>query len=142
MNVFTGKGTGRTIIINLDRDELLLESVTAALEKEGVKNAVMLGCIGSLQKAVYNRVDTFAEKLHVEILTVEAPMELCAVQGIVVDGKPHFHMVFSDLDRTYMGHLEPGCKVLLLAEIMLLEVEDMGLTKMVDHLGVGHFVKK
>ena len=51
------------------------------------------------------------------------------MDGIVADGEPHFHMTFSDLDKTYSGHLENGCEILYLAEIVLAEIKDLELVR-------------
>ncbi len=142
MRTYHGGGLGRTIILNLERGEYLKESIMEALEKEGIKNAIVLSGIGSLDRAIFNRVDGYDEKLHVDYVTVEAPMELCSMQGVVVDGKPHFHIVISDLEQTYTGHLENETRILYLAEITLCELLDVNLTKVVNENGVGYFAEK
>ncbi len=56
-------------------------------------------------------------------------MELASLQGLVVDGQPHFHMVVSDTESAYTGHLENGTTVLYLTEITLLEVSGLSLAR-------------
>ena len=99
MRKFIGEGIGRIVVLNLQRGEKLLESIREQLKEEGIKNAIVLSAIGSLQKAVFHRVTGMEETPVDEFITLEEPMELASLQGVVIDGEPHFHMVISDLSK-------------------------------------------
>lgn len=129
---FCKSGTGRLVVINLERGDLLLESIRDALDQYGVRDAVITSAIGSLSKVVLHRVTGYEPEPVDEFLTLEKPMELASLQGIVVDGHPHFHMVVSDLEQAYTGHLEEGTTALYLVEISLLELNDVGLKRIPD----------
>jgi predicted DNA-binding protein with PD1-like motif len=129
---FCKEGAGRLVVINLERGDLLLESIRDALGKHGVTDAVITSAIGSLSKAVFHRVTGLEREPVDEFVTLEKPMELASLQGIVVDGHPHFHMVVSDLEQAYTGHLEEGTTVLYLVEISLLELKNTGLKRVPD----------
>ncbi len=139
---FEGSGTGRFLTINLKRGELLLESIESALQEHGIKDAVITSAIGSLQKVVFHRVTGLEREPVDEFLTLEAPMELASLQGIVVDGHPHFHMVVSSTKEVYTGHLEPGTTVLYLAEISLLELKGAPLQRVKDEDNIAILCKK
>ena len=132
MVTYIGEGLGRNIIINLKRGDLLLESIEDELKRYNIKNAIVTSAIGSLKKAVFHRVVGTGREPEDEFITVEKPMELASLQGIVVDGHPHFHMVISDLENTYTGHLEPGTEVLYLVEISLAELKGFELQRVKD----------
>jgi len=136
--VFHGSGLGRVIVLNLKRGDLLLESVRDLLAQQGVKNAVLLSIVGSLQKLVYHRPLSFADSPEDEFITVEKPMEIGMVSGMVINGHPHFHIVASDPEETHVGHLEEGTTVLYLAEILLCEIEGLNLQRKVDHNKVAY----
>ena len=136
MNSFCKEGTGRLVIINLERGDLLLESIRTELDKLGIRDAVITSAIGSLSKVVLHRVTGFQEKPVDEFITLEKPMELASLQGFVLDGHPHFHMVVSDVDQAYTGHLEEGTTALYLVEISLLELKNVGLKRVPDELGI------
>lgn len=142
MKTFIGEGLGRIVIINLQRGEKLLESIRTQLKEMGIKNAVVLSAIGSLQKAVFHRVTGMEESPVDEYVTVEKPIELASLQGIVIDGEPHFHMVISDLDQAYTGHLEDGTTVLYLAEITLAEIKGIDLQRKKNELNIAVLEKK
>jgi predicted DNA-binding protein with PD1-like motif len=129
---FCKEGTGRLVIINLERGDLLLESIRDTLTKYGIKDAVLTSAIGSLSKVVLHRVTGFQPEPVDEFVTLEKPMELASLQGIVVDGHPHFHMVVSDLQQAYTGHLEEGTTALYLVEISLLELKNVNLVRTPD----------
>ena len=122
MRCVPGKGFGRTLIFSLERGELLLETVREKCKEAGIKDAVVLSAIGTLQKVHYHRVLHLENDPKDEFLWVEAPCELGATQGVIADGQPHFHAVFSDLEKTYSGHLEDGTEVLYLIEMVVAEL--------------------
>ena len=126
---YKGEGTGRVFVIGLKRGDLLLESIVETIRKENIKEAIITSAIGSLQKVVLHRVIGTGREPDDEFITLEQPMELASLQGLVVDGQPHFHMVVSDTQAAYTGHLENGTTVLYLTEITLLEVHGLGLTR-------------
>lgn len=129
MKAFVGKGLGRVVVLSFERGEDLLEGVRTKLGELGIKDAVLVSAIGTLEKAVFHRVTSLAEKPDNEFITIDGPIELSAVDGAVVDGEPHLHMVFSDLDKTYSGHLEDDCIVLYLAELIFVELEGLELRR-------------
>ena len=130
------EGTGRVVVINLERGDLLLEGIRSELARHGIRDAVVTSAIGSLSKVVLHRVTGFEPKPVDEYITLEKPMELASLQGVVLDGHPHFHMVVSDLEQAYTGHLEEGTTALYLVEISLLELKNAGLKRVPDELGI------
>ena len=125
MKTITEAELGRVIILSFEPNELLLEGVRDKLKELDVKNAVLVSGIGTFSKARFHRITN--EKT--EILTIEGPMELSSVSGIVANGEPHFHMTFADLEKTYAGHLEDGCVVWYLAELVLIELNGVNLVR-------------
>lgn len=142
MKKFEGYELGKVVILNLDRGDLLLETIEAELEKSGIKNALLTSAIGSLQKVVLHRVIGKGPEPEDEFITLEKPMELASLQGFVLDGKAHFHMVVSDVDNAYTGHLEPGTTVLYLGEVSLVEIKGVSLERRKDENNIGKIAKK
>lgn len=139
---YVKEGTGRLIIINLERGDLLLESITQELNRLGVRDAVITSAIGSLSKVHLHRV-TGIEIVPVdEFIVLEKPMELSSLQGLVIDGHPHIHMVVSDLEQVYTGHLENDTVVLYLVEISLLELNSVDLMRVRDENNIAKLQAK
>lgn len=136
MFTLTNETSGRLITVSLQRGEMLLEGIQQAIGETGIRDAAVVSCIGTLSSLTWHRVTTLDAKPREEYPTVRGPLELCAVQGLVVEGVPHFHIVCSDQNGTYAGHLEPGCEVLYLAEIVLLELTGKPLRRVTDENGL------
>lgn len=115
----------RRYVIRLDKDDMLMESIEKVIEEKGIRNAVVVSGIGTLSDARIHMVTTTgypAVETYPE--WKDDPIELCSIAGIIADGKPHLHMVFSDSKGTYSGHVEHGCRTLYLCEIV---IEDLGI---------------
>ncbi len=133
---------GRIVILSFDRGEKLREGIRAKLQELGIKNAVLLSAIGTLEKARFHRIKHTHARPEDEIFEVEAPIELASIDGVVADGEPHFHMVFQDLSRAYAAHLEDGSVVCYLAEIVLAELKGVELTRVSNANGVALLQQK
>lgn len=139
MKYFPSNGVKRIIAVNLDRGECVLSGILRAVQEAGIKDGVVLGAIGSIQKAVFHRVIGTEPSPVDEFVTIEKPMELASVQGVIMDGQAHLHAVFSDLEQTYTGHLEPGTLVLYLVEISIAEVDGFHARRIKDELNIAKF---
>ena len=52
--------------------------------------------------------------------------------GVIANYHVHCHLVLTDRNRAFGGHLERGCRVLSLAEIALMRVAGIKLARVVD----------
>ncbi|MBP7403181.1 MAG: DNA-binding protein [Clostridia bacterium] len=129
MNSYVGNGLGRVVVINLKRDDPVLESIESELARLGIRDAIVTSAIGSLQRAVFHRVTGMEREPVDEFVTLDKPIELASLQGLVLDGKAHFHMTLSDTGEAYTGHLEPGTLALYLVEISLVEIAGLALQR-------------
>ena len=142
MKTFIGEGLGRVVVINLQRGEKVLESVRKQLQEIGIRDAVILSAIGSLQQAVFHRVTGMQDSPVDEFVTLTQPMELASIQGVVMNGEPHFHMVVSDLTKTYTGHLEEETTVVYLCEISLAEIKGLNVQRIKDENNIAVLQQK
>ena len=133
---FLGNFSGRTLLISLDRGDLFIESIEREAAEAGFRNAVIVSAIATFEKLVMHRVLTLDEKAVESYETYETPLELSSVDGMIIDGHIHLHFTASDPDNVYIGHLEPGTKVMYLAEILLAEIDGMGVKRIKNELGI------
>jgi len=106
--------------IRLDRGDLLLESINAAIKQYGIEDGLVLTAVGSLQECTFHAASTLAPVAQDRYFTVKGPMELLNLNGIIAAGEPHLHMTMSTIKRgAFGGHLEKGCKVLYRVEITI-----------------------
>jgi len=126
MKSFTGTGFGKVHVLRLDRGDYLLESVEALIREQGIQNAVVVSAIGTFDYCAMHMVTTtgLPPVEHFERWEDE-PLELSSMDGIIADGVPHFHMVVSDHLYAYSGHVEHGCRILYLGEIVIAEMEGL-----------------
>lgn len=136
MRTYTASEYGRIVIIYLQKGEKFLESISAEIERLNIKNGVLISAIGSFRKVELHIITNTEDVSVNKYVTIEKPIELSSVQGLILNGEPHFHLVCSDPDRAYTGHLEMGCEVQYLAEIALMEVMDLNLHRKLDDLGI------
>ena len=130
MKTIISDGFGRIVVLRFERGENLRESIRDKLKELGIRNAVLISAIGTFDKVKYHRITSTGVSGNSEILTVEAPMEFSSVDGLVIDGEPHFHLTFQDMDRAYSVHLEEESSVCFLAEVVLAELKGEEITNL------------
>ena len=142
MKKFECKEYGRVIVLHLGKGELVLETITEELKKSGVENAILTSGIGSLRQLEAHAIAKTSDQPCDYFISEKKPIELGCMQGIVLNGVPHIHMVCSAPGgETFVGHLEPGCQVQYLVELSFVEVTDMALTRYTDAFGIGYIDK-
>ena len=124
MKSFAGKGLGTVYTLRLDQGDYLLESIEKFISDNNICNAVVISGIGTLDYCVLHMVMTtsYPPVEHFERWE-DSPLELSSISGIIANGSPHLHMVVSDAEKAYSGHLEKGCRILYLGEIVIVEME-------------------
>ncbi len=99
----------RIVVVRLKNKTDLLEGLNEAVQKEGIKNGVILHGIGSVisyhihavaETTDFPTVNAFADE--------EGPYDVLNINGFVFNGRVHAHITLSDLNTTIGGHLEPG----------------------------------
>ena len=143
MKYFSTKDTGRTFVLRLDQGDYILESIEGLIQEEGIKDAVVVSGMGTLDQCTLHMVMTtgYPTVQHFEHWK-DKPLELASIDGIIADGKPHLHAVVSDSKKAYAGHLENGCRTLYLAEIVIVEMKSMNLTRIPDDKNLLKLVTK
>lgn len=120
MKYFVENGTVKRVIIRLDTGDMLLESIEQVIKEAGIRDGAVVSGIGTLSDTRIHMVTTTTYPA-VEVFPEwkDVPMEVSSISGIIADGIPHLHMVFSNPKKTFSGHLEHGCKTLYLCEIVI-----------------------
>jgi len=124
----------RIVVVRLKHGTDLLDGLKKAVEREGVKNAVILNGIGSLTSYHVHAVDNTTFPTKNVFYKAEGPQDLLGVTGYVIDGRVHAHITFSDDEKALGGHLEPGTKAFTFAIITLGILEEgTDLARFDDH---------
>ncbi len=137
MERFIANTSGRVFILRLDPGDLLLESIRALIQQEHIKDAYIASAIGTLDHCVLHMVMTtgYPPVEHFERWE-DRPLEVSSIDGLIADGLPHLHMVVSDHQKAYSGHVEEGCRVLYLAEIVIAELDQANLKRIRNEKGI------
>jgi uncharacterized protein len=110
----------RVVILRYKFDADLLAGIESSVKTLGIKNAVILAGIGSVRgyhvHTVSNR--TFPSK-NVFVKDPLAPADIQTMSGYVIGGRVHAHIVLSNPDRSFGGHLEPDTRVFTFAVVTL-----------------------
>ena len=118
--VFAGARMDEIYRIRLDRDDLLLESIMAAIQKYNIQDGAVLTGVGSLQECTYHWVSSLGAVPVDKFTTIKGPTELLGIDGIIANGEPHLHMTMSQPEKgAFGGHIENGCKVLYRLELTI-----------------------
>jgi uncharacterized protein len=127
----------------LDRDALLLESITDVIKQKNITDGHVMITAGSLQECTYHFVVSNAQKPKDVYKTVKEPMEILNGGGIIADGQPHIHISLSSPSKgAFGGHLEKGCKILYLGEVSVVKYAGEPLTRKANENGIGILTTK
>lgn len=126
---FENNLTGRVIVVGLGPGDDVLDCINKAIRQHNIRQGAVVVGLGALSKAAWHRVPVFPDwetssEVRTEMVTIEAPMELGGLQGVIAEGIPHVHMsVTDDQGRSHTGHLEPGTVIKYVGELVILEFE-------------------
>ncbi len=129
MEVFPGGRLGEVIALRLDQGEDVLGAIEALAKERDLHTGIVLSGIGTLDQACLHHITHTGYPSIDQFVQYDGPIELLSVQGLIADYTPHLHTCISIKEQTYMGHLEPGCRVLYLAEIALARLEGVRLRR-------------
>ena len=133
MIIGRGGQLGETVIVRLQKDELLLEGMADICRREGIRNGVILTGFGSLYESCWSGAVTAAyppREFFRE--TSSEALEILAISGVIADYHVHAHMVLSNRERAFGGHVEPGCRVFSLVELAIAKLDHLKLQRQLD----------
>ena len=136
MKHFVIEKEGRTIIIRLEKGDLLRESITLVAQQEGIENAVIISGIATFDKTHLQMTTTLGYPIEYCVHYFHEPMELASLDGTIINSELHIHGVIGNAEHTWAGHLLDGCRILYLAEIVVQELSCNNLIRKANENGV------
>jgi len=109
----------RIVVVRLRRGADLLDGLKKAVAREKIRNAAILSGVGSLTAYHVHAVSNTVLPAQNVFFKGQGPQDLLNVNGFVMDGRVHAHIVFSDDKKGLGGHLEPGTTIFTFAIITL-----------------------
>lgn len=138
MELFPGGRLGEVITLRLDQGEDVLGALAAVARERDLHTGIVLSGIGTLDQACLHHITHTGYPSINQFVRYEGPIELLSVQGLIANYTPHLHTCLSIKEQTYLGHLEPGCRVLYLAEIAVARLEGVRLQRVANpETGIG-----
>ena len=103
----------------------LLTGLESMAKQEKIHNGVILSGIGSVRGYHYHTVSnrTFPSK-DTFVKNPEAPADLVSMNGYVIDSRVHAHVMFSNPEKAFGGHLEKGTEVFTFAVVTVGVLDD------------------
>jgi predicted DNA-binding protein with PD1-like motif len=136
MNVIPYEGAVEIVTIALGPGELLLEGIQDAIKRHDIQNGAVVSGVATLRKYRAHYITRTDVPPKDVIYTLEKPLEVTCINGIIANGEPHLHItVTCGENETHGGHLESGNEVAYLAEIMVLKLNGHRLIRRPDPSG-------
>ena len=119
----------RVVMVRINPGEDILLGLRQAVKEQAIKNAVILTGFGSVRQSHFHVV------LSNDLPPAESypksvqPLDVVAVGGLIIDGRVHAHIDFSDERNGFGGHLEEGCLALTFTVVALADLGEVKLTR-------------
>ena len=114
----------RIVIVRLKYQKDILEGIEEAVEREGIKNGVILSGVGSVIRYHLHAVDNAVFPSELVFWEKNDPMDITSMNGYIIDGRVHAHMTLANDETAIGGHIEPRTKVFTFCIITIAEVSD------------------
>jgi len=111
------------IFVRLNPGDDLLDSLEKAAKDHSIKNAVILCGIGSARSHHFHVVGTRENPPRNDFVKDDKASDIAGICGYIIEGRVHAHIVHSDTEKAFGGHLHQGVEVLTFAVITLAEVD-------------------
>jgi predicted DNA-binding protein with PD1-like motif len=113
----------RVVMVRIGPGEDILAGLRSAVTRHGIANGAILGGLGSVRQSHFHVVTSSNLPPAESDPKSAQPLDICSLTGLVIGGRVHAHIVFSDERNAFGGHLEEGCVALTFA---LAFVGDLG----------------
>ncbi len=117
--------SNRLILVRLNPKDDVLASIRAAVREQGIRNGIIISGVGSLNRYRVHVVNKPVLPTEDVFFEGEGPFDILTVTGMILDGRVHAHITFSNTERAMGGHLEEGCTVLTFAVIVIADTPDV-----------------
>ena len=111
------------IFVRLNPGDDLLGALEEGAKKHNIKNAVILCGIGSARSHHFHVVGTRDLPPRNDFVKGEKASDIIGISGYIIEGRVHAHVVHSDTETAFGGHLHHGLEALSFAIITLAEVD-------------------
>ena len=99
----------RVVVLRFKYQTDLLAGIEKMVKEQNIRNAVILSAVGSVRNYQVHTVSnrTFPSK-DTFVQDPTAPADLVSMNGYIIDGRVHAHMMLANPDRAFGGHSRTG----------------------------------
>jgi len=120
MNVIDGMQIEEIICVQFDYGDDFHKVIEQVAREKDIQSGVILSAIGTFDHARIHYITHTEFPSDDKFVEMEGPIELCSVSGIIADYQPHMHCTMAVRGKElFSGHLEPGCNILYLGEVVI-----------------------
>ena len=118
----------RIVMVRINPGDDILLGLREAVKQHAIRNAVILTGFGSVRHSHFHVV------MSNELPPAESypksiqPLDIVAIGGMIIDGRVHAHIDFSDERNGFGGHLEEGCLALTFTVVALADLGEVTLS--------------
>ena len=112
-----------SVLVRLNPGDDILVKIREAVKEYDVRNAVILAGVGSVISHHFHVVASTTNPPKEYFSKGDAAADIVNINGMVINGRVHAHITFSNEKVAYGGHLELGCEVLTFSTIVMAEVD-------------------
>lgn len=116
------------LTVRLNPGDEIYSALNEAIRREKINNAIILTGVGSVNAFHYHVVSTPEMPPENAFVKGEKAMDIVNINGMVLEGRLHSHIIFSDTKVALGGHMEPGCRVLTFAVVVFALLDGVDLT--------------
>jgi predicted DNA-binding protein with PD1-like motif len=118
----------RIITVRINPGEDILLGLRQAVKEHSIRNAVVLTGFGSVRKSHFHVVMSNDLPPAESYPKSVQPLDVVAIGGLIIDGRVHAHIDFSDERNGFGGHLEEGCLALTFIVVALADLGDVNVS--------------
>lgn len=118
----------RIIMVRINPGDDILLGLRQAVKEHAIKYAAILTGFGSVRKSHFHVVMSNNLPPAESYPKSEQPLDVVAVGGLIIDGRVHAHIDFSDERNAFGGHLEEGCLALTFIVVALADLGEVKLS--------------
>jgi len=124
----------RVVLVRIDQGEDILRSLERATLREKIASGAILSGVGSVSTYRYHVVGEVAGPSNDVFNEGSESNDVDSINGLIIDGRVHAHIMFSNVERAFGGHLEEGCAVFTFVAVVIAECEHICIS---DWDGIG-----
>ena len=118
----------RVIMVRINPGDDILLGLRQAVKEHAIRNAAILTGFGSVRHSHFHVVMSNDLPPAESYPKSEQPLDVVAMGGLIIDGRVHAHIDFSDERNGFGGHLEEGCLALTFIVVALADLGDVNVS--------------